>query len=416
MSLKDKYKRILKSKDSKTIFTNFTYLFLLQIASYVFPLITIPYLATTIGAEGYGKISFAAAIMAWIITITDWGFNYTATRDVARNRDNKEVISGIFSTVLWSRILLTCISFILLLIITFLIPKLRDNYSIILVSFLMIPGHICFPQWFFQAIEKMRFISILNVVAKLIFTLSVFIFIKEKEDYILQPLITSLGYIVSGVISLYIIIVKWDIKVHKFNIKECIRTIKGSTDVFINNLMPNLYNSLSVVLLGFFGGSVANGIFDAANRIESIIQSFFNIISRCFFPFLARRSDKFTLYERFNLGLSLFVTIVLYIAAPFIINILYTEEFIESINILRILSLSILFATLINTYGVNYLLIHGYERILRNITTVSSVIGLIIGSFLIYKYNVIGTALTIVITRGILGISIMIAAKKYNKI
>ena len=239
----------------------------------------------------------------------------------------------------------------------------------------MIPGHIFFPQWFFQAIERMKFISILNVLAKLIFTFAVFIFINDKDDYILQPLFTSLGFIVSGIISLFII-KKWGYKICKPNIKRCIETIKNSTDVFINNLMPNLYNSLSVVLLGVFGGTVANGIFDAANRIELIIQSFFNIISRCSFPLLARRSDKFKTYEKFNIILSVIVTILLFFGAPYIINLLYTDEFLESINILRILSLSILFATLINTYGTNYMIIHGFEKELRNITAISSVIGL----------------------------------------
>ena len=412
MSIKDTYKRIINSKDGKALFSNLTYLFLLQIASYAFPLITIPYLARTIGTSGYGMISFATAIMTWIMTITDWGFNYTATRDVAKNRNNQEVVSEIFSTVLWSRIILMCISFIILLVIILSVPQLRRYIPIILVSFIMIPGHILFPQWFFQAIERMKFITILNVVAKLVFTLSVFLFIKEKEDYILQPLLTSLGFIVSGIVALYIIVNKWGIKIKYPNFSKCFRTIRNSTDVFINNLMPNLYNSLSVILLGFWGGPVANGIFDAANRIENIVQSFFNIISRCFYPFLARRSDKFKAYEKFNIILSIIITTILFFCAPFIIELLYTTEFSEAINILRILSLSIIFITLVNTYGTNYMILQGYEKELRKITTISSFTGLAIGALLIYRYHIIGTALTIVLSRGILGIGILFAAKK----
>ena len=78
-------KRISNSKDGKTVFANFGYLSLLQIAGYVFPLITMPYLARVIGADGFGKIAFASAIVVWIQTISDWGFNLTATRDVAQN-------------------------------------------------------------------------------------------------------------------------------------------------------------------------------------------------------------------------------------------------------------------------------------------------------------------------------------------
>ena len=108
--LKELIFRLQKSKEGKTVVSNFGYLSLLQIAGYIFPLITMPYLARVIGASGFGKIAFASAIILWIQTIADWGFNFTATRDVAQNRDNKKKVSEIFSNVLWARCLLTFIS------------------------------------------------------------------------------------------------------------------------------------------------------------------------------------------------------------------------------------------------------------------------------------------------------------------
>ena len=94
---------IAKNKEAKTVAGNFMWLSLLQVAGYVFPLITMPYLARVIGVEGFGKIAFASAIMVWIQTIADWGFNLTATRDVAQNRENPQKVSEIFSNVLWPR-------------------------------------------------------------------------------------------------------------------------------------------------------------------------------------------------------------------------------------------------------------------------------------------------------------------------
>ena len=76
------------SKDNKVLVQNFAYLSLLQVAGYVFPLITMPYLARVIGVDGFGNIAFASAVMIWVQTIADWGFNFTATRDVAQNREN----------------------------------------------------------------------------------------------------------------------------------------------------------------------------------------------------------------------------------------------------------------------------------------------------------------------------------------
>src|SRR5699024_9198471 len=165
--------RFKKSKDGKVLASNFGYLMLLQIAGYVFPLITIPYLARVIGVDGFGKIAFAAAVMVWFQTISDWGFNYTATRDVARHRDNLEKVSEIFSNVLWARILLMLVSFVMLLLLIQTIPYFKELQNILLVSFLLVPGHIMFPDWFFQAMKRMKYITIINQLSKTLFTVFV---------------------------------------------------------------------------------------------------------------------------------------------------------------------------------------------------------------------------------------------------
>lgn len=109
MSIANFFNRVKNNGDAKTVINNFAWLSVLQIAGYIFPLISIPYLAKVIGVDGFGKIAFASAVIIWIQTITDWGFNFTATRDVAKNKNDKLMVSEIFSNVLWSRILLMII-------------------------------------------------------------------------------------------------------------------------------------------------------------------------------------------------------------------------------------------------------------------------------------------------------------------
>ena len=192
-------KLLAESKEAKTVFANFGYLSLLQIAGYVFPLITLPYLARVIGPYGFGKIAFASAVVVWFQTIAEWGFNLTATRDVAQHRDDKERVSQIFSNVLWSRCLLATVAGFLLLILIAVVPYFRENAAVILITFLMVPGQIMFPDWMFQAIEKMKYITIFNLLMKLLFTVAVFVFIRDKDDYLIQPLLLTIGYLISGV-------------------------------------------------------------------------------------------------------------------------------------------------------------------------------------------------------------------------
>lgn len=411
-SIKQKISSLSKNKEAKTLVGNFMWLSLLQVAGYVFPLITMPYLARVIGVEGFGKVAFAAAIMVWIQTIADWGFNLTATRDVAQNRDNPQKVSEIFSNVLWARCALMLLSFIILVLLILLVPKFRENSAIILVTFLMVPGHIFFPDWFFQAIEKMKYITILNVLMKLIFTVAVFIFIKQPEDYILQPLFTSLGYVVSGLIALYYIVCKWGIKLHKPNGAGMLQTIKRSTDVFINTLAPNLYNSFSTVLLGFFGGGVANGIYDGGVRFFNIGNQLLQIFTRTFFPFLSRRPEKHNQFALLTIGITIAMATVLYIGAPSLVNFLLSPEFADSVIVLRILAVSLIFVTLSSVYGSCYLIVHKQERLLRKITVYSSLSGFIIAWPLIYHLTYIGAALTVAFSRFLLGVFTTLFAKR----
>lgn len=407
-------KRISGSKDGKTVFANFGYLSLLQIAGYVFPLITMPYLARVIGADGFGKIAFASAVVVWFQTVADWGFNLTATRDVAQYRDDREKVSQIFSNVLWARCLLMLISGVVLLGLIAIVPYFRENVAVILITFLMIPGYILFPDWMFQALEKMKYTTIFNLLMKLLFTVAVFIFINKREDYVLQPLLSTISYFICGIGALYLILHKWGYTLYRPQWKEIIKSIKGSTDVFINNIMPNFYNSFSVLLLGFFGGPVANGIYEGGNKFPTIFYQFQAVLSRAFYPFLARRLDKHDFFAKLNMSIAIIGAVLIIIVSPWVIKIILGKEFENSIIVMQILSASLVFLSMNFTYGTSYLIIIHKEKPLKNLTFVSSIIGMCVSFPLIFYYSYIGAAITVFICRGMLGIGSFILARKYR--
>lgn len=415
MKIKNLFAQVKHSRNGKVLAENFAYLSLLQIAGYVFPLITMPYLARVIGVDGFGKIAFASAIIVWVQTVADWGFNYTATREVAKNRENIEIVSDIFSRVLWSRCFLMIVSFLILFILTSIIPQFRENANIIFVTFLMIPGHIMFPDWFFQAMEKMKYITILNLLSKLLFTILIFVFIKDEDDYILQPLFISMGFVLAGIIAMYYILVKWKIRLKKTSIKSIIRTIKSSTDIFLNNLLPNLYASFATILLGIFHGSAANGIYEAGTKFMYVAQQLLGSITRVFFPFLSRDISKHSIYAKASLIVSIAMSMFLFIFAPLLIRIFFTPEFSDSITVLRILSFVLIFITIDSVYGVNYLIVRGFDKQRRTLCLTCSIIGCAIAIVLVFYFSYIGKALSLVIANAMLGVISMIYAIRIKK-
>lgn len=408
-------KRALKSKDGKILAENLTYLSIIQVAGYILPFITLPYLSRVIGVDGFGKIAFASAIIVWIQTFVDWGFGYSATRDVAKNRNNTDVISDIYSNVMWAKTFLASIGLIILVVLILIVPLLRENALLLLFTYLLIPGYILFPDWFFQGMEKMKYSTLFNLAIKFAFTIAIFFVIKTKEDYIFQPLLTSLGYIVSGIIAYFFIRHKWGVRLHRPNLKTISNYLKGSFDIFIGNLFPTMYNNFSIVLLGAIGTPVANGLYDGGNKFINVAQQFMSIIGRTFFPFLNRRSDKFSIYARLNLSFAAFVSLVLFLLAPLIIHVFLTPEFEESIIVLRIMSFSIFFLALGTVYCVNFLFVKGYDKEARNCTIISSLIGFVLAYPMIKYFSYIGAAINVTFTRAIMGVLYMFTAKKHIK-
>lgn len=227
--------------------------------------------------------------MAFFQAFVDYGFNYTAVRDIAKCRSDNNKVSNIFSTVIFARLLLVIISFFILLVLIYFIPLFYSNRLILLLTFLYIPSYSIFPEWFFQAMEKMKYITILNLVSKIFFTICIFIIVKDKSDFIYQPILVSLGFFMSGIFSFYIIINKFKVKIRFPGCKSIVMSLKKSFDMFINILFPNLYSNITTIFLRSFGGELAVGIFDGGNKFIEFSQRITNIFSRIFYPFLARR-------------------------------------------------------------------------------------------------------------------------------
>lgn len=407
---------IFQSGEARTLASNFAWMSVLKIIGYVFPLITLPYLSRVIGVDGFGEIAFALSIIIFVETFVDFGFNYTATRDIARCKEDIYEVSKIFSNVLWSKLLLMVVGFGILLLLICTIPIFRSKQLLLLLTFLYIPGHILFPDWFFQAMEKMKYITILNVLSKTIFTVLIFVVIKSKEDYIWQPLLTAIGYFVCGIIAMYYILVQFNVKILKPNIGSIWDSIKGSANMFISLILPNLYTNFSIILLRTTCGEIATGLYDAGYKFISIFDQLIQVLSRTFYPFLARRIDKHKLYTYIAGVFSLLASVALIAFAGVLVRIFYTPEFENAIWVIRILSIAPFSLFLMNTYGVNYLVLVGKERLYRNIIVVYSVLGFILTLIVTPLWSYIGMALTITVIWLLRGVTTFLFAQRHKRL
>ena len=167
---------------NKTILANFSYLSLLQVFAILFPLLTYPYLLRVIGLELYGVIIFAQSIINYVSLVINFGFNMSGARNVATYKQDRARLSRI---IYWCKFILWLVCLVLYLSVISMVPFFEDHYWVYILSFLLTFNELMLPIWFFQGIEKMKYITFVNLSARLLFVVAIFLFIHRQEDYLL---------------------------------------------------------------------------------------------------------------------------------------------------------------------------------------------------------------------------------------
>lgn len=400
--MKNKIKSLLKNKNNKTLLENFASLSFLQIVNILLPLITLPYVLRVLGTSNYGLVVLASSVVTYFHSITDYSFKITATRDVALSRSSPIKLNYIYSKVMNIKTLILMFSLLILTGIVFLYDPFYEERLTFFLTFPMLLGHVLFPEWFFQGMEKMKYITFLNVGVKVFFTACIFIFITDREDYWIYPLLSSLGYVISGIIAQYILIKNFHLKFSFLSFRLIKITLKNNFAIFVNQFLPNLYNNSTTVMLGLIVNTSAVGIYDAIKKVVDLCVILINIISRTFFPYLNRNQNSFKKYLRLMISAGSLLTILPILFAQIIfwyLNINQENAFI----ILVILSTGIFFISLYDIFGVNFFVIKREDKLVMKNTFWASIVGVILSFPLIYYFGILGAAINLTMARAFMG-------------
>lgn len=397
-----KIRQIFLDRDARVLVENFVSLSALKVVGIVLPLVTLPYILRILGFEKYGVIVFATSLVAYFQSLTDYSFKITATRDVAIFRNSPQKLNIIYSRVMTVKTLFLALSYSLILLVVLIVPLFREYSSIYLFCSLMLIGHTIFPEWFFQGIERMKYITFLNIGVRVFFTVFVFVFIRKEEDFWIYPLLSSLGYIVAGVIGQFIIVRKYNLRFHLLSIRKIKSVIRNNFAIFINQFVPNLYNNSSVFLLGILTSSFQVGIYNAILTIVNLLIALIEIVSRVFFPYLNRRRSEFKTFQKYTIIISFLIVIFTILMSDVIFWYLNISHGL-ALHILSILSIGVIGYTFYTVYGVNFFLVRRHDKIVMWNTIFSSVIGLLLAFPLINYFGIIGAAINLSFCRILMG-------------
>ncbi len=393
----------------------------LQVANYLIPLVTLPYLTRVLGVVAFGKVAFVLAVMAYFVLLTDYGFSWSATRQIAARRDDHRFVSSVFSATWSAQWLLALISGLILVIAVATIPLLKQDASLYLIGFSLVIGNVFLPLWLLQGLERMQEVAIIQLTGRLFALPPLFLLVKSPQDAIWAVALTGAGPLIAGLLTLYWVGRKRMILWQRPTWTLTINALREGGPLFLSRISISLYTIITPLALGAISGTTAVGYFSLADRIRLAAQALLAPISQALFPRMSHlyKHDPLSAHHLLKrstlaiLALSGTASLFVWATADWIILLLGGEAFAPAATTLRWLAFLPLVIGLSNTFGVQIMLPNGLNRLFNGILGTAAVFSLLIIVPLIFWKGAEGAAIATLLTE--IFVTLTMAAFVYKR-
>ena len=402
MKLLNKVYSVLGNKEKKVVAQNFSSLVLLQGANYILPLLILPYLVRTLGADKFGLVMFAQSLAVFLTVFVDFGFKISGTREISLARNDKAKTGEIFLAIMIIKLGLIIIAFSILYVLVNTFTRFSVDAEVYLFSFGVVIGQALFPVWFFQGIEKMKFVTLINILAKVIFTVLVFVLIKSESDYFKVPIYNSLGFLVSGLIGFALSFQYFEFRLPKTSLIK--QLLLESSSLFVSNFASSMYTASNVFILGLFFGNVIAGVYSSMEKLTLAVKNVYVPFYQALYPWVARQKDsqKKKIINKIMPPIflvSTLITLGILLFAKSILEIVYDDVLITSyVNIFRILSFISIFSGLNMLYNMLYFPAIKRYKIRMNILIFGGLFNIIMNLIFVQIYDIYGVAVIVTTT------------------
>ncbi|WP_262697025.1 flippase [Pontibacter oryzae] len=414
-------KSLASRSTEKVLFRNFLFMVLLQGANYLLPLVTVPYIARTLSVENFGLINYSQAFIGYTTLFINFGFDYTATREVAANRGNTQKISTVFSTTISAKVLLFALTLLVYFPVIYTIPKFTAHADVYLITFLVNIGIILMPSWLYQGMERLSYIALFSFGIRIIFTGLIFLLVKSNADYLYIPLSTAIGQFLVGVVSFILAIKLFNLKPYVAKLKAVVSSLREGLPIFASTVAVNLYTTTNLVVLGFMVSDTVVGYYAASSKLILIFVSAVMFpVGLTLFPFIGKKlsishqSGMNALRKATYLvgGATFILSCGILLLSDYIITLIYGAQFTAAADSLRILAFLPFVIGLNNIFGTQGVLNLKMDKIFLMITTTGAVTSVALNLILVPILAEKGTALAWLVTEVFITVSFFITLRR----
>ena len=403
---------------AKSIKKNYLYNLVFQILSIILPIVTAPYLARVLGVEGVGISAYTLSIVAYFILIANLGIASFGQREIAMHQDDKKKYSKIFWNLMAFRGIAGIVTVAAYAVLIAFASRYQVIYAILLINLL---ANIFDISWLYQGLEEYKFISIRNILVKLLFTVAIFVFVKTPSDLNLYMLLNGLSLAIST-FALWTRLPKDVEKPVKAEIKPFLY-FKDTLIYFLPQVATTIYTVLDRTMLGLMtDGQVENGYYEQAYKIISIalaVVTSLNIVVAPRIAFLFKKNNIDEIKERLRKSLRfvglLAVPISFGIAAiaSSFVPWFFGEEYQKVSELLPIFAPIVVIIALSNCLGGQCLTPCGLRLKSALALWAGAVLNLICNLLLIPKFGSFGATIGSLVAEGTITVLYFYLSRKY---
>jgi O-antigen/teichoic acid export membrane protein len=389
-----------QQKSKQQLTKNVISLTVVQIATYVMPLISVPIISRIIGPEKYGIINFAAAFITYFTLLISYSFDFSATRKLAKNPDDAEKRNQVFSEVFYTQCFLFIISTIAFTILLFTVEDFKANQTVLIFSYTLCLSFLFTQNWLYQAMQDLSKVALFNLVSRLLFTVSIILVIRRNEDFIWQPLLIGFSQTIVALCSFVWAIRRYQLKFLRMPFRRCLEVLWEEKTIFMSLIFVNLYSSTNTVILGLYQSEEQVGYYTAGQRLIVIAQSVLTMpLAQAFYPFIGKafgegREQGLRVVQKLIPLIVMFIgtaSVAMFILGPFVITMFYGEKFDAAIPVFQILAIVPLLFSLNNVFGVQIMLNLGMDNQFFKISASAAFVSIALNLVLIRQWGYIGT-------------------------
>ncbi len=331
-------KRIKMRKENKTLLFNTIMMYIMLASTFVFPLLTLPHLTRTLGAANYGIVVFANAVMQYFQLFIDFGFILSGTAACSQERENKNRLQTIISSIVYGKLFLSFVGLAIVCLLVLLLDVFNGKELFMICSYIPLMLTSFVPDYLFRGIERMGVITFRTIAAKFVYTLMIFILVRNTDSYYFIPFSLFISNLIIVLWSWSFIVKKLKLKIVKVNVKDVKKQLKASAEFFASRIATTVYSASNVFALSLYGYSDADmGIYGAANTLISYGKRLFPPIADSLYPYMIKNKNH-KLVRKILLVLCpviLVGCVLLFVISDFVISLMAGREYMDSVPIFR---------------------------------------------------------------------------------